>query len=82
MSPRRRLADALISAMVRYWSSPRRRAGLAPSLARILRAYIDDPDYPRHFETWQSHGVHVTADHFYSPIPNTRTIDAGVFSRR
>lgn len=34
------------------------------------------------FETWQSAGWHLTPNHFYSPIPDTRELPAHLFTRR
>lgn len=81
MTLRTRLTRAAIEAMVGYWSSPRRRANLAPYLGRILRSYVEDPGYRRHFDLWQSLGVHVTRNHFYSPVPDTSAIGREVFAR-
>ncbi len=32
-----------------------------------------------HFDAWQAAGIHVTPNHFYEPIPDTRTLDPGLW---
>lgn len=51
---------------------------IAARLARWMRHFALDP---RYFELWQSHGYHVKQVHFYSPLPDTRELDDGLFSR-
>lgn len=31
-------------------------------------------DYDRYFRLWEQHGFHITPNHFYQPIPDTRTL--------
>src|SRR5262245_45943670 len=38
--------------------------------------------YQRSFSLWQALGVHVTPNHYYLPIPDTRTLDARLWDRR
>lgn len=38
--------------------------------------------YQRSFSLWQALGVHVTPNHYYLPIPDTRTLDARLWERR
>lgn len=47
-------------------------------LARLMRHFVFDP---RYFELWQSNGFHVNQVHYYSPIPDTRTLSSGIFCR-
>jgi hypothetical protein len=35
---------------------------------------------PRYFDLWQSYGFHVKQVHFYSPIPDTRSLTSQTFS--
>jgi hypothetical protein len=46
---------------------------LSPLLARLLPRYLAEPYYSKHYQYWESHGFHLTPNHFYSPLPDTRS---------
>src|SRR5262249_17075291 len=50
----------------------------AHTIAPLLRKLAPDPKY---FELWQSHGFHVTAVHYYQPIPDTRRLPVSIWNR-
>jgi len=45
-------------------------------VAELVRRATELP-----FETWQEHGWHLTPNHFYSPIPDTRTLTDELWQR-
>src|SRR5579871_65745 len=47
---------------------------IAELLARLLPPYVRNPLYQQFFPFFQSHGTHITAVHFYQPIPDTRLL--------
>ena len=55
------------------------------TIKRILRALLR-PIYPvvfvRLFSLWESLGFHITPNHFYQPIPDTRTLKAELWLRQ
>ena len=55
------------------------------NIKRILRALLR-PIYPivfvRLFSLWESLGVHITPNHFYQPIPDTRTLKDELWLRQ
>jgi hypothetical protein len=57
----------------------RRRASTLLNAA-VWRLYSSGPGRLS-FRAMQALGVHVTPNHFYSPVPDTRTIDRQVFDR-
>lgn len=48
---------------------------LAPAMSRLFLKR------PRLFEAFQSSGVHVLANHFYNPVPDTRALGPKVFDQ-
>lgn len=46
----------------------------ASLIARLLPHYMSSDKYPKYFQFWEQHGVHITPNHFYQPIPDTRTL--------
>jgi hypothetical protein len=51
---------------------------IATRLASLMRHFALDP---RYFELWQSLGFHVKQVHFYSPLPDTGTLDDSLFGK-
>jgi hypothetical protein len=54
---------------------------IAPLLGQILPQYMQGPYPGKHFQMWESHGVHVTPVHYYSPIPDTRTLPDSLWNQ-
>lgn len=52
---------------------------VAPLLAEILPNYLAGPNRGKYFDLWQSHGVHVTPVHFYSPVPDTSALPSSLW---
>lgn len=57
----------------------RLRAALARLTSKLARGLLTDP---RFFELYQSEGYHVTPVHFYYPLPDTRELSEGLWTRR
>lgn len=54
----------------------------AVDLARLLPPLVHSREYyTTYFRRWEAAGVHVTPVHFYSPIPDTRTLSPELWSR-
>jgi predicted O-methyltransferase YrrM len=51
---------------------------IARAIAPLLRRLAHDPKY---FDLWQSHGFHVSAVHYYQPIPDTRGLPLSLWNR-
>lgn len=47
---------------------------VASMLPTLVRPFLKYPAYSKYFELWESHGFHLTPNHFYEPIPDTRTL--------
>lgn len=54
---------------------------LAPLLAELLPLYMKGPNQGKYFQLWESHGVHVTPVHFYSPVPDTGALPAALWDQ-
>lgn len=46
-----------------------------------MKLKIDDIIFKKLFTLWQSFGFHITKNHYYSPIPDTRTLKNDLWSR-
>ena len=53
----------------------------APILARIASRYLEASLYEKYFQFWEKHGFHLTPNHFYSPLPDTRTLTDDFWER-
>jgi Methyltransferase domain len=58
-----------------------RREEFAALLARHVSRFAFPPFYQQHFRIFEQYGVHVTPVHFYSPVPDTRTIGDEIFGQ-
>ena len=70
----------------RFAKSPRFLRTLAKILPRLIRPFLSYPAYLDYFQTWEKEGFHLTFNHFYQPIPDTRFLKeqlwTGEFSMR
>jgi len=72
--------EMVVDALRRHTASGARADQLAGLLAEVLPSLIHSPAYTKYFRMWESSGVHVTAVHFYSPIPNTAELPASTWT--
>jgi hypothetical protein len=54
----------------------------AAELGKALRPFLRKPGYYDFFDVWQRQGVHILPVHFYSPIPDTRTLSPDLWRKR
>ncbi|MCB9458538.1 MAG: class I SAM-dependent methyltransferase [Anaerolineaceae bacterium] len=47
---------------------------VATHIAEILAPMVRNREHIQHFDFWQEHGFHVTQNHFYEPVPDTRDL--------
>jgi hypothetical protein len=53
----------------------------AAELARAIRPYMRKPEYSEWFDVWQRHNLHITQVHFYSPVPDTRSLSPDLWRK-
>lgn len=46
----------------------------ASLIARLLPHYLLSSNYSNYFSFWEQRGIHITPNHFYQPIPDTRML--------
>lgn len=54
---------------------------VAPLLAKALAQGLPGDMASRYFDLWQRHGFHITRNHYYSPVPDTRTLPVDLDER-
>lgn len=54
---------------------------IASLISKILPKYLTDSNYTKFFQFWEQHGFHITPNHFYQPIPDTRTLKDELWTR-
>ena len=71
--------EACSAAILKAIFEGRRSGGVAELVANILHLhrYLERD----HFPLWEDHGFHLTPVHFYSPIPDTRTLGEDIWQR-
>jgi len=47
---------------------------IALLLAITIPKYLTEVNYTKYFTLWESHGFHITRNHFHEPIPDTRSL--------
>jgi hypothetical protein len=45
---------------------------LSRLLPWVVRPFLEDPAYRQYFQTWETAGFHLTRNHFYGAIPDSR----------
>jgi predicted O-methyltransferase YrrM len=55
--------------------------GVVAVLAKLMAKYARGENYARYFSLWERHGFHVTPNHFYSPIPDTRVLCGDIWEK-
>lgn len=57
-----------------FAQNPSKKDDFALYIAEILNKSMTEKDYVRYFRLWEEHGFHITPNHFYQPVPDTRTL--------
>lgn len=73
--------ETVVEGLAVHAEDDERREEFAALLARHVAQFAFPPLYQRYFRLFEQHGVHVTPVHFYSPVPDTRTIGDEIFAR-
>jgi hypothetical protein len=71
----------LLVSLSRYLSDAKCLDEIASSLAAIIPAYLTEPNYSKYFAFFESQGFHLTRNHFYEPIPDTRSLRDEIWER-
>ena len=53
----------------------------ARKVAALLAPLVRSGAYLKYFDLWQEHGFHVSRNHFYEPIPDTRALPDALWER-
>ena len=53
----------------------------AAIIAQLVTPFIADESYRDHFALWEERGFHITPNHFYQPIPDSRTLSDDLWTR-
>src|SRR5690606_6118537 len=48
----------------------------------LLQALVETDQHGKYFEAWQAKGFHVTANHFYQPIPDTSELPLSLWQQK
>lgn len=48
----------------------------------LLQALVETDQHRQYFEVWQAKGFHVTANHFYQPIPDTSNLPVSLWQQK
>jgi hypothetical protein len=75
------LHDNGYSALLEYDASKGDLQEFAPIIARLMPRYLQDPYYGKYFQSWEDHGFHLTPNHYYSPLPDTRSFTKDLWTR-
>jgi predicted O-methyltransferase YrrM len=54
---------------------------LAARLAEGITEFLREDNYAKYFTFWESRGFHITRNHYYEPIPDTRTLTPEIWER-
>jgi len=54
---------------------------IASLLAVGIPRYLAENNYAKYFAFWESKGFHITRNHFYEPIPDTRSLKEEIWER-
>lgn len=66
--------ETISKAILKNASEERHLDEIPKLLSQILRSYLKPSLYPEYFRVWEDCGFHLTPVHYYSPIPDTRTL--------
>lgn len=48
---------------------------------RVIPQYLHPDAMRRYFQLWEEYGFHITLNHYYSPVPDTRKLPQGPWDR-
>ncbi len=54
---------------------------VASYLSALVEYFVSNQKLHDHFEYWQERGFHITLNHYYEPIPDTRTLSESLWKR-
>ena len=54
---------------------------VAPRLATVIEQFLPANVARQYFQLWEEHGFHLTRNHYYSPIPDTRQLPDELWQR-
>lgn len=66
--------DAIYARLKAYMGSPEYQPQVAELIARVVGEFINPSLLAPYFRFWEGRGIHITPVHYYSPIPDTRTL--------
>lgn len=81
MDPKNVPWEAASQAVLDHASEEKNASRIAQLVGRILRLYLRSSFYGKYFRLWEEHGFHLTPVHFYSPLPDTRTLKPETWTR-
>jgi len=61
---------------------PRPADDAGQRVADLLKPLVESGRHFAYFDLWEEHGFHVTRNHFYDPIPDTRTLSDALWEER
>jgi predicted O-methyltransferase YrrM len=73
--------DELAAAVREQACNGDRAESVVRLLADVARLQLARGAYPRYFRLWEERGFHLTPVHFYSPIPDLRTLPSAPLER-
>ena len=73
--------EALAAELVKRSSNEENVGETVALLGQIARSLVQSPSYPAYFRLWEEQGIHLTPVHFYSPIPDTRSMKDALWER-
>jgi hypothetical protein len=83
MEIKQKIIDLSFSAVMNYLVlSDRLHKNAIAHLVKKYWVNNGDLSYYKHFEYWEENGFHITPNHFYQPIPDTRSLTKKSFRRK
>ena len=72
--------DIVASGLAEYAADEEHREAVVDLLSTIIPPLAFNHDYPKYFRQLEEKGIHLTPVHFYSPIPDTRTLGDDIWT--
>ena len=80
MSVRKELWYSIAGALVNFAEKSGSPADIVKTLTYLLTPFMQGRTYHEYFRLFEAEGIHLTPVHFYSPIPDTRTLSEDLFN--
>ncbi|WKZ32184.1 MAG: class I SAM-dependent methyltransferase [Thermodesulfobacteriota bacterium] len=71
----------LMGEVLKYAGHEENEVEVASLIAKLLPKYVKGTNYMKWFPFWEKNGFHVTPNHYYQPIPDTRTLKDELWER-